>query len=100
MEKYIIKWSYMAGVLALSLAFLVRGIDLVNPHLSLIRTGGDSIGYLAFMHAAFLLFVTTIAATCYAWFKAQSAQASAPERVSASLPVEQQAMPRNAGLSE
>jgi hypothetical protein len=68
-EKFIIKWSYLGGITAMVLAFVVRAVDVINPRLSTIPTGGDRIGYMAFVHAASLLFITTVATTCYAWAK-------------------------------
>jgi hypothetical protein len=79
LEKYIIKFSYFLGVLALSLALLGRALDVVAPTLNVIHTRGDSIGYKAFMNGAFLFFVTTIASTCYSWFKSQGLQSLAGE---------------------
>ncbi len=76
MDKFIIKWSHRLGVLALSLALVIRAIDIVNPRFSVIPTGGDKIGYLAFMHAALLFFITTIATTCYVWADAQNTRAT------------------------
>jgi len=75
-DKYIIKWSHRLGVLALALAFVVRAVDIVDPRFSLIPTGGDNIGYLAFVHAAMLLFLTTIATTCYTWSSQQESKAA------------------------
>lgn len=70
MQKHIVKWSFWLGVLALVLALASRAIDLVNPDIDVIPTKGDSIGFNAFMHGAFLFFAATVAATCYAWFTA------------------------------
>ena len=74
MEKFIINWSYRLGFLFLILTVLARGLDVVAPTMNLIPTKGDHIGYLAFMHATFLLFGTTIATTCYAWFNSQESR--------------------------
>ncbi|HLJ24933.1 MAG TPA: hypothetical protein VKT71_12545 [Candidatus Acidoferrales bacterium] len=80
MDRYIIKWSHRLGVLALGLAFFVRAVDIVDPRFSLIPTGGDNIGYLAFVHAAVLLFLTTIATTCYTWASQQESKAESKVR--------------------
>ena len=80
MDKFIIKWSHRSGVLSLGLAFFVRAVDIVDPRFSLIPTGGDNIGYLAFVHAAVLLFLTTIATTCYTWASQQESKAASPVR--------------------
>jgi hypothetical protein len=77
-DKYIIKWSHRMGLVALAMSLMARAIDAINPRLSLIPTTTDHIGYLAFMHAAFLFFMTTIATTCYVWFNAHSSQAALP----------------------
>jgi hypothetical protein len=79
-DKYIIKWSHRLGVLALALAFFVRAVDIVDPRFSLIPTGGDNIVYLAFVHAAFLLFLTTIATTCYTWASQQESKVASKVR--------------------
>jgi hypothetical protein len=79
LEKYIIKYSYFMGILALGLALVTRALDVVAPTMNVIHTRGEGIGYKAFMDGAFLFFVTTIASTCYAWFKSRGLRALAGE---------------------
>jgi hypothetical protein len=75
LEKYITRWSYHLGVIALVLAVVIRAIDVVAPTMSVIPTKGDGIGYKAFMDGAFLCFITTIASACYGWVNSQRSQA-------------------------
>jgi hypothetical protein len=80
-EKYIIKYSYILGVISLTLALVIRAVDVVAPTMSVIPTkgAGNGIGYKAFVDGTFLFFVTTIASSCYAWSISPSAQQSPSE---------------------
>lgn len=65
MERLILRWSYLLGLLCAVLALIARGLNVMGMSAALVQTKGNSIGYHSFVDGALLFFVTAIATALY-----------------------------------
>ena len=64
MEKHILRWSYVLGVICVALALVFRALDAL-AWFGPIRTMGGSVGYMSFLKGALLFLLTSIATSAY-----------------------------------
>ena len=64
MEKQVIRWSYLLGVICVVLAVLFRAANAMG-WMGDIHTAGSSIGYMSFLKGAVLFLLTSIATSGY-----------------------------------
>ena len=64
MEKQLIRWSFLLGVVCVVVAVLLRGLDALGI-LSALSTRGTAISYMSFVKGALLFLLTSIATSSY-----------------------------------
>jgi hypothetical protein len=69
MEKQMVRWTFLLGMVCLVIAILWRGINAVGAGFDTIELVppllGRAIGYMSFYKAALLFFIASIAASGY-----------------------------------
>lgn len=64
MEKQIMRWSYLLGVICVVVALLLRAADAAG-WLHTINTRGTALGYMSFLKGALMFLVACIATSSY-----------------------------------
>jgi hypothetical protein len=72
MEKHLIRWSYLLGLLCFGIALVWRALNAFNLGVPEHLAPGVSVYYMSFYKAAFMFLMVCIAAVNYAWYSKQS----------------------------
>ncbi len=72
MEKQVVRWTYLLGVVCVVIALVWRILNVFRLGIPYVIVPGQTIYYMSFYKAAFLLLLTSIAAANYGMYKSQS----------------------------
>jgi hypothetical protein len=72
MEKHLIRWSYLLGLLCFGISLVWRVLNALNVGVPDAIAPGRAIWYSSFYKAGFLFLMVCIAAVNFAWYSKQS----------------------------
>jgi hypothetical protein len=71
MEKLLVRWSYLLGLLCFAIALVWRALIALGWGVIENVLEGRTIYYSSFYKAGAMFLVISIAAVCYSWYKKQ-----------------------------
>jgi hypothetical protein len=72
MEKLLIRWSYLLGLLCFGVSLVWRALNALNIGVPEAIAPGSTIWYSSFFKAGFMFLLICIAAVNYNWYAKQS----------------------------
>jgi len=72
MEKLLIRWSYLLGLLCFGVSLMWRVLNALNLGVPEAIAPGRTIWYSSFFKAGFMFLLICIAAVNYNWYEKQS----------------------------
>jgi hypothetical protein len=72
MEKHVVRWTYLLGIACVVIALVWRTLNVFRLGIPYIIVPGQTVYYMSFYKAAFILLLTSIAAANYAMYKSQN----------------------------